>query len=183
MLDLLGLYQILKPTSNPTLYTQYPLLIGATGSVSNLDKGVWVINLINTSPLTKSEIILSKEETGEGDNKVTKYYENQRSIITTTYQLDFYKAFDNRGDTDFIVQQEAVKMREWLNSYEIASDLKGVNAEILPTISTINFTSELGETKSILSRASFDFEVVSWQDVKIEVNVFKDVELEKGVIL
>lgn len=175
MLDILSLYSVLKPSENPNIYTSYPLIIGATNSVKNLDKGVWILNLINTSPLTKSSSFLS-EENGA-------WFETQRSIISTTYQIDFYKRFDNKEDTSFIVQQEAMKMREWLNGYEIAKKLKELNAEILPTISTINFTSELGETKSMLSRASFDFEVVSWQDVRIEVNVAKTAIIEKGAVI
>lgn len=175
MIDILSLYSVLKPNENPNLFTSYPLIIGATNSVKNLDKGVWILNLINTSPFTKSSPILS-EENGA-------WFETQRSIITTTYQLDFYKKFDNREDISFVVQQEAMKMREWLNGYEIAMKLKDLNAEILPTISTINFTSELSDTKSMLSRASFDFEIVSWQEVKIEVNIAENAIIEKGVIL
>lgn len=175
MIDALALYSVLKPNENPSLYTSYPLIIGSTNSVKNLDKGLWILNLINTTPLTLSSCFLG-EENGQ-------WYETQRSIITTTYQLDFYKSFDNKEDTSFIVQQEAVKMREWLNGCEIASQLQTLNAEILPTISNINFTSELSETKSMLSRASFDFEIVSWQEVKLEVNVAENAIIEKGVIL
>lgn len=175
MFNLLDLYSMLKPADNPNIYTSYPVIIGATNSVASLDNGVWIINLVGSSPLTKSEAVLSKE----GD----KYFETQRSIISTSYQIDFYKMFDNANDTLFVVQEEAYKMREWLNSIEIANYLQALNAEILPTISTINFTSELSDTKSMLSRASFDFEIVSWQDVKIEVNVAKTAIIEKGVIL
>lgn len=175
MFNLLDLYSMLKPADNPNIYTSYPVIIGATNSVASLDNGVWIINLVGSSPLTKSEAVLSKE----GD----QYFETQRSIISTSYQIDFYKMFDNANDTLFVVQEEAYKMREWLNSIEIANYLQALNAEILPTISTINFTSELSDTKSMLSRASFDFEIVSWQDVKIEVNVAKTAIIEKGVIL
>lgn len=175
MIDLLQLYKMLKPLDNPSLYTQYPLIIGATGTIKNFDNGLWIINLLSSQVDTKKNIILEKIE--------DRYVETQRSIIETMYQLDFYKSFDNKNDTEFVVQNEAIRMREWLNSYEVAQYLKALGGEILPAIGGINFSFELSDTKSMLSRASFDFSVVSWQEIKIDVNVAEDAKIDKGVAI
>lgn len=174
MIDLLSLYAMIKPQSDPNAYTQYDLIIGATSTAHNLNEGVWILNLISSQVLTKGDKFLEQR----GDI----FFEIQRSIISTTYQLDFYKAFDNTSDTSFLVQTEAIKMREWLNGIEFAQYLKGVGGEILPAIGGISFTSELSDTKSMLSRASFDFEIVSYQNVEKQVAVAEDAKL-KGVII
>lgn len=175
MIDILKLYKMIKPTSNPNLYTPYPLIIGATGTIKDFNKGVWIINLLSSEMLTKKNIILEKID--------EKYVETQRSIIETSYQLDFYKSFDNKTDTEFVVQNEAVRMREWLNSFEVAQYLKEIGGEMLPAIGSINFTFELSDTKSMLSRASFDFSIVSWQEVKNEAKVAENATINKGVAL
>lgn len=175
MINLLDLYNLIKPKNDPNLFTTYPLIIGGTATVTKLDRGAWVLNLINSKTLTKSDKILRKI----GDS----FFEDQSSIIQSTYQLDFFKSFDNKIDTNLKIQEEAIKMREWLNGYEVAEYLKGLGGEILPTLGNIDFTFELSDTKTALGRARFDFVIVSTQEVSIEVKTADKAIIEKGVVL
>lgn len=170
MFDLLKLYDILKPKENPEAYTKYPLILGGSDTTISLERGAWVLNVLNSKAITKPDIFMIRQ--GEG------FFEYQRRIITTDYQIDFYKAFDNAVDFEFIPQNEAVKMQGWLNSPIIGSALFAIDAEIKPVQGSINYTTELSLNKAVLNRASFDFSIISYEKVGWVSDRLEKIKLE-----
>lgn len=172
MIDLLMLYRILKPAENEERYTKYPLILGGTDTNASLEAGAWVLNALNSKAETKPD--LQAIQQGEA------LFWVQSRIITTNYQLDFYKAFNNVVDLDFIVQNEATQMQGWLNSLFIAEDLQKIDGEILPTQGAINYTSELGANKVVLNRASFDFAIISYEKIGWNADKTEQIKLKGG---
>lgn len=170
MIDLLKLYDILKPPEDENRYTQYPLILGGVGTIKSLEDGAWVLNVLNSRAITKPDELMIKQ--GEG------FFEMQKRMIETTYQLDFYKSFNNAVDFEFINQKEAVKMQGWLNSHFIAQDLLRIDAEILPVQGAINFTSEMGQNKVLLNRSSFDFVIISFEKVGWNADRLEGIKIE-----
>lgn len=172
MFNHFDLYQILKPKNNPDFYTKYPIILGGTSTALNLNDGVWILNVIASSIETRGAI----DKIQKGD----KWFERQWELVKTSYQLDFYKSFDPAADFENVVQIEAMRMREWLKSVEVGSELKRMDAEIAPITSSITFSSEIAEGNFTLNRANFDFMIFSKQSIELEIETFDKIKL-KGV--
>lgn len=167
MIDILFLYKLIKPESDPDSLTQYPLIIGGTDTNANLENGLWVLNLISSSILSMGEKFVEIE----GDDM----FQVQRKKIRTAYQLDFYKSFDNAIDLNQVVQVEAMRMREWLGSYSLASFLRENDAEISPVINPIAFTTSLSENKQTLNRARLEFDIFSFEGIRVKIKEVKEI--------
>lgn len=174
VIDLLKLYDILKPESNPDAYTEYPLILGGSDTTISLEKGAWVLNPLNSKAETKPFLFVMQEE----DQAI----ECQRRVISTNYQLDFYKSFDNGVDHELVTQKEAVSMQAWLNSQEVGLALLNIDGEILPVQDSITYTSELGLNKVVLNRASFDFTILSYELIGVDVELLEKINLQGGFI-
>lgn len=172
MIDLLKLYDILKPPEEPERYTTYPLILGGSDTLISLEAGAWVLNLLNSKVETKPDRFMVQQ----GD----LLFEVQTRIITTLYQLDFWRAFNNACDGEFIVQKEATQMQGWLNSPFVAEDLLKIDGEIIPAQSAINYTSELGANKVVLNRATFDFAIISYEKIGWNAEKLETIELKGG---
>lgn len=175
-----NLYNLLKPKSNPTLITRFEVIIGGTDLTANLDKGAIIITPISSIPITSQDkrfkplILVDDEGTQRGFIK-------EVSIIENTYQIDFYKV--NAPNTPYIeAEKEALKLREWLNSFECIEYLESLNSAMLPAYGGISYSSEL-LNKKFVNRAFFEFKILTTSEIKEEVGLIERAFIEKTLIL
>lgn len=174
MINILQLYNLIKPLNNENSYTEFPLIIGATDTALSLEKGLWILNLINSEVQSGGS---SKIEVIDG-----KFFDVREKPILTTYQLDFYKSFNNKEDINNVVQVESMKMRGYLNSIDAMMYLDSLNSEILPVIDAIGYTSEIGSNKAVLNRAMMEFSIISREVIKVQVDVASNIKLIGGAL-
>lgn len=170
MFDSANLYNLLKPKENPNLITKYNVIIGGGGISADFNKGVIVLNLLQSHPVSsniKKFKDLDKKEFVENE----KHYSTIReySFIQADYQLDIYKK--NAQNILFVeCEREVNKIKQWLNSYEAAEYLASLDSEILPAYATTSFFNEMIENK-LVQRASFDFSIISRVEISENVGV------------
>lgn len=170
MFDSENLYNLLKPKENPNLITTYEVIIGGGGISANFNKGVIVLNLLQSRPVS-SNIRKFKDLDKKEFVKEKEHYSTikEYSFIQADYQMDIYKK--NAQNILFIeCEREANKIKQWLNSYEVAEYLTSLDCEILPAYSITQFSNEMIENK-LVQRASFDFSIISKVEISEVVGV------------
>lgn len=173
MFDSSKIYKMLKPDSNPNLITTYPVIIGGTTAVPDLANGVIIVYPLSPKPVTSQ----SKDMVNLIDSK-----EVGSSKIETTYQIDIFK--QNAKNINYIeIEKEALKIQEWLKSFEIEEYLASLQSEILPNYSTIRFDMNLEYNHIFLNKASFDFSIISNNSISESVNIIEDIVFDKTIIL
>ena len=165
-----NLYQLLKPKANPNLITSFNVVIGGGGISADFNKGVVVLNLLQSRPVSSNirrfENLAEQEfiENKEHYSRVKEF-----SYIQTDYQMDIYKK--NAQNILFIeCEKEALKIRQWLSSFEASEYLAGLHSEILPCYSVLRFSNEMVESK-LVQRASFDFSIITKVEISEVVGV------------
>lgn len=154
------LYHLFKPKNNPELITPFEVVIGGGGIAANFEKGVVVLNLLSSmaassnirrfNDLEKNGFLQGKEHY----SKVTEF-----SYIQSDFQCDIYKK--NARNILFVeCEKEALKIRQWLNSFEAYEYLAKLDSEILPVYSNLQYSNEMIENK-LVQRATFDFSIIS----------------------
>lgn len=175
-----NLYNLLKPKDNPALITNFEVIIGGTALTANLDKGAIIITPISSVPISSQDkkfkpLILID------DDGVQRGFIKEVSIIENTYQIDFYKV--NASNIPYIeAEKEALKLREWLNSFECIEYLESLNGAMLPAYSTISYSSEL-LNKKFVNRAFFEFKILTTSEIKERVGLIEKAIIEKSLIL
>lgn len=157
--------------------TPYDVIIGGSDLPANFDKGCVIITLINSQVLTQSYKDFSKITT-QGDT----YTIQSTTRVQNNYQFDLYRC--NPRNLECIdVEIQAQSLREYLKSYDVADYMQTIQAEILPTISQINFLTDFNEQKKLVNRAFFEVSIVF--DVKnIQyVNTFDKIALENKLLI
>lgn len=172
------LYKLFKPYDNANLITEYEVIIGGTNLTANLDKGAIILTPLFSNVMgsqfkdLKNIVTKSDEENG---------FIREFSLIKHTYQVDIYKV--NSTNISYIeAEREALKIREWLKSYEVMEYLAKLNCEILPCYSIINFTSEL-YNKKFTNRAFFDFEIISLIEIQEKTKIVDKAKIENILTL
>lgn len=155
----------------------YDVILGGGDLPADFDKGCVIITLLNSQILTQSY---------KDFQNITTHFDNTHTIQSTSrvlnnYQFDLYRC--NPRNLDYIdVEIQAQNLREFLKSYDVAEYMQTIGAEILPTISQINFLTDFNEQKKLINRAFFEvsiiFEVSNTQDVYI----FDKITLENKLI-
>ncbi len=175
-----NLYNLLKPKNKKNLITDFEVIIGGTALTANLDKGAIVITPTSSVPITSQDkrfkplILVDDEGTQRGFIK-------EVSIIENAYQIDFYKV--NAPNLPYIeAEKEAIKIREWLNSFECIEYLESLNSAMLPAYGGINYSSEL-LNKKFVNRAFFEFKILTTSEIKEEVGLIERAFIEKTLIL
>lgn len=175
-----NLYNLLKPKSNPSLITPYEVIIGGTALTANLDNGAIIITPISSIPITSQDkqfkpLILTD------DNGRQRGFIKEASIIESTYQIDFYKV--NAPNTPYIeAEKEALKIREWLNSFECIEYLEALNSAMLPAYGIISHSAEQ-LNKKFVNRAFFEFKILTTSEIKEEVGLADHAIIENTLIL
>ena len=171
-----NLYNLFKPLNNENLITEYEVIIGGTLLTANLDKGALIVNLINSQNIT-SQFKDFKNLIVEDDKGYIKEY----SYLQNTYQVDLYKV--NSLEVSYIeVEREAIKIREWLKSFETIEYLQGLESGILPCYSQIGYSAEL-INKKFVNRAFFDFQIITRTEIKEAVGLVERAFIENTLIL
>lgn len=174
------LYEIFKPESNESLITNYSVVIGGTTLPADLERGAIILTPLSSKKATAhfKDFKNLFEPEPEGDTyKIAEY-----SYLQTLYQCDIYKVND-LNIQEIQAEVEAYKIREWLASMECLEYLKSKKAGILPIYSQVRFTQELLSNKKFVNRASFDFEIISLNEIKEWVHVVDKIKIEKTLIL
>ncbi|TLD85792.1 hypothetical protein [Helicobacter sp. MIT 05-5294] len=165
-----NLYQLLKPKDNQDLITNYEVVIGGGGISANFNKGVIILNFLQSKPVSsniRSFKDLDKKEFLQGLEHYSRV--SEYSFVQSDYQIDVYKK--NAQNILFIeCEKEALKIRQWLNSYEVLEYLRDLESEILPAYSVIRFSNEMIENK-LVQRASFDFSIITKVEISEAVGV------------
>ena len=153
MLTIDALYHLFKPLNNENFITEYPLIIGGGGGALDMVKGGWILSPLRSKVLNK------------GDYKPLSYKGEMLNseltdLIQSDYQFDFFIAPNdkNKALEHF---KEAEKMRTYLKSIDAIMYLRGLKAEILPTIKEIRYLSEFNEHKILINRAILEFSIIS----------------------
>lgn len=159
-----------------TKHTPYDVIIGGSDLPANLDKGCVIITLINSQVLTQSYKDFSKITTQEDTHTI-----QSTTRVQNNYQLDLYRC--NPRNLEYIdVEIQAQTLREYLKSFDVQDYMKSIQAEILPTISQINFLTDFNDQKKLVNRAFFEvsvlFDVTNIQDVSI----FDKITIENKLI-
>lgn len=174
------LYNLFKPHDNSSLITEYEVVIGGTNLTANLDKGAIVLTPL-FSNVMGSQFKDLKNIVTNLNEPVENGFIREYSLIKHTYQVDIYKV--NSPNVFYIeAEREALKIREWLKSYEVMEYLAELNCEVLPCYSTINFTSEL-YNKKFTNRAFFDFEIISLIEIQEETKIADKAKIENILTL
>lgn len=166
------IYEALKP------HTDFDIVIGGAGLTANFDKGCIIVNLLNSTPITRSDrnfkdLTITSEGTG---------YITQSSLIKAIYQLDIYKI--NPSNTQFIhAYTEAQIIQETLKSMDTSDIFKANNAEILPSFGVINYLTEFNEQKRLVNRAFFDFAVIYQIGITQDIKTFDKILFDKNTII
>lgn len=168
MFNSANLYELFKPENLPDLITSYEVVIGGTALPANLEKGVIVLTPLNSQPFSSHDNHYQKPFFGDNENQ-PELKIPETSILQTRYQCDIYKV--NSKNAEIIeAEAECYKVREWLMSMECAEYLDGLGAEILPLYEGISFSVEYTSNKKLVNRASFDFFIISTNEIQERVN-------------
>lgn len=175
-----NLYNLFKPKDKEDLITNYQIVIGGTVLPADLENGCIILNPI------LSEVVTNQYK--DLQNLITPLIEpldyafiNESSIIKLTYQVDVYKV--NAPSLMYIeAEREAIKLREWLKSFETIEYLESLNSQILPCYSPISFSSEL-YNKKFANRATFDFEIITLTNIQEKTAVADKIIIENQIIL
>lgn len=168
-----NLYKMFKPDSNPTLITNYDIYIGGTTLPIDYSKGAIMIYNLNAIDVTSQ----FKDMLKPTDSK-----EKGRSIVQISYQVDIYKK--NAKNLKYIeVEREAIKIKEWLKSFEIQEYLETLESEILPCYSQIRFMLNEEINKDFINRASFDFSILTINEIREQVTIIENIVFDKTIIL
>lgn len=174
------LYEIFKPQSDESLITDYSVVIGGTNLPADLERGAIILTPLSSKKATAHfkdfKNLIEPSDEGE-PYKIAEY-----SYIQTLYQCDIYKINDINA-LEIQAEVEAYKVREWLSSMECLEYLRAKKAGILPIYSQLRFTQELLSNKKFVNRVSFDFEIISLNEIKEWVNVVDKIKIEKTIIL
>ena len=139
--------------------TNYEIIIGGMAFPPDMEKGSLIINYINTIELSKSN---KSKPIKDGEILKIKEYSLQQTLL----QIDFYRV--NPLNLNYIdCMQEALKVKEWLKSYQIQSYLKDLDIEILPNIGTITYLTDFTEQKKLVNRAFFEVNLIH-KSVQVE---------------
>ncbi|WP_291952725.1 hypothetical protein [Campylobacter sp.] len=170
-----NLFKLFKPLNNENLITNYDVIIGGTNLTANLEKGSIVLTPILSEVVTSQFKDYKKISTPLILNNNLGNLE-ESSLIQNTYQVDIYKV--NAPNLNYIeVEKEAIKIREWLKSYEVVEYLEKLNSQILPCYSQISFSCEQ-YNKLFANRATFEFKIITLESIIESVNLFEKVEIE-----
>lgn len=175
-----NLYNLFKPKGNENLITNYQVVIGGTNLPADLENGSIIL-----SPLL-SETLGSQYK--DLKNLITPLIEpldyafiNETSLIKLVYQVDIYKI--NAYNLMYIeAEREAIKLKEWLKSYETMEYLKSLKSQILPCYSKISFSSELFN-KKFANRATFDFEIITLAEIQEKTAIADKIIIDNQNIL
>lgn len=173
MFSLKDCYDLFKAQGHSI--TDYELILGGFKYAPNLNKGVVIISLVNSEILTSQ----SKEWQSNPNDSDTALV-RESSVIQLNFQLDCYKANDDNVD---IIQafHECFKLQEWLKGLYARDYLRGLNSEILPNYSVIQFTTEAVDNK-VINRAFFEFSIVTKNEISEIDNVIDSVAIESKLI-
>lgn len=175
MFDSSKLYNILKPVSNPTLITTYDVYIGGTMLPVNYSNGAIIIYALNSQDMTS-------QYKNMFDVTISESKEKGKSIIGITYQVDVFKK-NSKNATKIEVESEALKIKEWLKSFEVQEYLDTLQSEILPTYSTIRFLPNEEINKEYVNRASFDFTIITTNEIRENVTIIDKINFDNLIIL
>ena len=147
------LYHLIKPFDNENQITEYPLIIGGGGGALDIVKGGWILQPLRSQVLSKGDY---KPLTYKGEMLNSELTD----LIQTDYQLDFFIQPSDK-EKALIHFSEAEKMRTYLKSIDAIMYLRGLKAEILPSIKEIKYFSEFAEQKIFVNRAILEFSIIS----------------------
>lgn len=174
-----NLYRLFKPLNNENLITSYEVIIGGTTLPADLEKGSVII-----TPLFSETISSQYKDLQNIAVDLTEFPTqgliSEFSVIQNSYQVDIYKV--NGKNLNYIeVEREAIKIREWLKSYEVMEYLDSLNSQILPCYSQIIFSSEQ-YNKLFANRAMFEFQILTKVAIKEKVNLIDKVKIENLIL-
>lgn len=173
MFDSSKLYKMLKPDSSPNLITTYPVVIGGTSYVPDLINGCVIVFPLSPKPVTSQ----NKDLLDVTDDK-----EKGSSKIQLNYQIDIYK--QNAKNINYIeVEREAIKIQEWLKSFEVQEYLTTLDSEILANYQPIRMIMNVEHNKSFVNRATFDFSIITNNSIFETVNIIDSIVFDKTIIL
>lgn len=175
MFKITDLYNLFKPLNNENKITNYPLIFGGTQATINTITGGFILTQISSQPIGSQVNQIIKNDDGS-------YSNIQKSLTKNVLQLDFYKQYFE-DDGTFVAVNESKKMMEYLKSYETLEYLKKIDCEMLPNYSSIQFLSEYTEQKSLVNRASFDFSIISYDNIILDIIPLGKVKFEKEIII
>lgn len=175
MFDSGNLYKMFKPDSSPDLITTYQVAIMGTNYTPDLAQGAITIQTKNVrSATSQNKDMLNPDET-ESTEKGT-------SLIEITYQVDIY--IKNPSNITYIeVEREAIKIKEWLKSFEIQEYLEALGSEILTNYSNIRLFPNEEINKQFINRAGFDFTIITDSSINESVDIIENVVLDKTIII
>ena len=168
-----NIYKMFKPDSSPDIITEYQVFIGGTKYSPNLASGVVMIRPLSTKDMTSQ----FKNMTDIADDK-----EMGKSIIGITYQVDIYKE-NSKTATSIEVEAEAIKIKEWLKSFEIQEYLEGLDSEILPNYSSIRMFPNEEINKAFINRAGFDFTIITNSEIFESVDIIDKIIFDNEIII
>lgn len=168
-----NLYNMLKPASNRNLITAYDVYVGGTMLPINYSKGAVIIYTLNSNDQTSQNKdmfnLVNSKEVGS-------------SRIGITYQIDVYKK--NAKNLTYIeAEKEAIKIKEWLKSFEIEEYLATLESEILTPYSGLRYLPNEEINKEFINRVSFDFTIITTSEIFESVNIIDKVIFDKTIIL
>jgi hypothetical protein len=156
--------------------THYDVIIGGSTLPADFEKGCVIINLINSTPLTQSFKDFSSIQTKDNTSTI-----KSTNLVRNNYQLDLYRI--NPRNFEYLdIEVQAQRLREYLNSYDVADYMEKIGADILPVTSQITFLSEFNEQKKLINRAFFEIAVVFTIQGEQNINIFDKITLENKLI-
>lgn len=175
MFDSSKLYKMFKPDSNPDLITTYQVAIMGTNYTPNLAIGVITIQTKNVrSATSQNKDLLNPDELNSTEKGTSK--------IEITYQVDIYKK--NPDNVNYIeVEREAIKVKEWLKSFEIQEYLQALESEILTNYSNIRLFPNEEINKQFINRAGFDFTIVTNSQISESIDIIENIVLDETIII
>lgn len=173
MFDSSKIYKMFKPDSNPDLITSLPVIIGGTTYSPDFINGCVLVFPLSQKPVTSQNKDLFNVV---GDK------EKGSSKIQINYQIDIYK--QNAKNINYIeVENEAIKIQEWLKSFEIQEYLESLESEILANYSSVRLMMNIEHNKHFINRASFDFSIITNNSIFETVNIIDTIVFDKTIIL
>ena len=152
--------------------TPYDVIIGGSYLPADFEKGCVIINLINSQAITQSFKDFSKIETKDNTSTI-----KSTNLVKNNYQLDLYRS--NPRNFEYLdIEVQAQRLREYLNSYDVADYMAKIGADILPVTSQITFLSEFNEQKKLINRAFFEIAVVFTIQGEQNTNIFDKITIE-----
>ena len=174
MFDSSKIYKMLKPDGSPDLITKLPVFIGGTTAVPDLINGAIIIYPLIPKPVTS--------QTKNMHHDTTNQKEKGESLYELTYQIDIYK--QNAKNVKYIeVEKEATTIQEWLKSFEIEEYLQTLDAEIYANYKPVRFMLNVEHNSTFTNRATFDFTIVSANQIFERINIIDKVVFDKTIIL